>query len=244
MLWGFISFSYLYFLVNSVGILILKVWETLREHRHRDGQPKNEPTARFSKFEYTPLPTSRHIRLLILHSRHPSSPVECSLIPVLLEYAPRFQAVCYRVCPTTPPLHKNTLLTRHFKWGSTQTDFSVLVDGKLVPVTANGHNLLRDMSSLLFPRLIWIDSICINQDNPAEKNVQVKLMGELYGRASLVTIWLSRSPPKQSKEDEHKDNLLAALAVLHIKQLSAMDPESSTDSRLLRSISKPALQPL
>ena len=150
----------------------------------------------------------------------------------------------YRVCPTTPPLHNNSLLTRHFKWGSTQTDFSVLVDGKLVPVTANADNLLRDMSSFLFPRLIWIDSSYIDQNNPAEKNVQVKLMGELYGRASLVTIWISRSPPKQSKEDEHKDNLLAALAVLHIKQLGAMDPESSTGSGLLGSISEPTLQPL
>ncbi len=106
--WGFISITYRHFLINSVAILILKIWETWTEHRHRNGQPKNEARASFSTYKYTPLPTSRHIRLLILHSRHPSSPVECSLIPVLLEYAPRYQAVSNRLCQTTLLFHKNS----------------------------------------------------------------------------------------------------------------------------------------
>ncbi len=69
-------------------------------------------------------------------------------------------------------------------------------------------------------------------------------MGELYGRASLVTIWLSRSPPRQSKEDEYEDNVLAALAIFHIKQWSSMDPETNTGSWLLGSMTEPILQPL
>ena len=39
-------------------------------------------------------------------------------------------------------------------------------------------------------RFLWIDQICINQENPLEKNHQVEMMSEIYGRASKVCIWL------------------------------------------------------
>jgi hypothetical protein len=37
---------------------------------------------------------------------------------------------------------------------------------------------------------LWIDSICIDQTNVAEKNVQVALMGEIYKGADQVVVWL------------------------------------------------------
>ena len=60
-------------------------------------------------------------------------------------------------------------------------------------MTANAYNLLRDLSSYLLPRLLWIDSICIDQDNSSEKTAQVKLMGQIYSRASFVAVWLGSS---------------------------------------------------
>ncbi|KAH7391698.1 heterokaryon incompatibility protein-domain-containing protein [Pyrenochaeta sp. MPI-SDFR-AT-0127] len=49
-------------------------------------------------------------------------------------------------------------------------------------------------SLALFPRSIpnafWIDAICINQDDNAERSSQVRLMGELYRSARLVLGWL------------------------------------------------------
>ena len=71
---------------------------------------------------------------------------------------------------------KTIYLPVSLKWGSEEKEFNVLVDGKEVPVTANAYKLLRDMSSYLFPRLIWIDSICIDQDVRSEKGEQVSLM--------------------------------------------------------------------
>jgi hypothetical protein len=58
-------------------------------------------------YEYMPLPTTRHIRLLPLHPRHPKGPVKCSLIPLLLDYAPRFGAISYTVRPNILPLKPN-----------------------------------------------------------------------------------------------------------------------------------------
>jgi len=38
--------------------------------------------------------------------------------------------------------------------------------------------------------LIWIDAICIDQDNEDEKSTQILLMGDIYSGASRVIIWL------------------------------------------------------
>ena len=53
-------------------------------------------------------------------------------------------------------------------------------------MTANAYNVLRDLSSYLLSRLLWIDSICIDQDNIPEKTAQVKLIGQIYSRASRM----------------------------------------------------------
>jgi hypothetical protein len=37
---------------------------------------------------------------------------------------------------------------------------------------------------------LWIDAICINQENISERSHQVKLMADIYGKASRALIWL------------------------------------------------------
>src|SRR6201999_2476979 len=47
---------------------------------------------------------------------------------------------------------------------------------------------------------LWVDYLCINQPNVAEKNHQVALMGQIYREASRVIVWLgpSREADRQS----------------------------------------------
>ena len=54
-------------------------------------------------------------------------------------------------------------------------------------------NLEQALRRLRLPdryRTIWIDTICIHQDDLQEKSRQVGLMSEIYGRAQKVSIWL------------------------------------------------------
>jgi hypothetical protein len=37
---------------------------------------------------------------------------------------------------------------------------------------------------------MWVDSICIDQDSLIERNHQVRLMGEIYEKATTVLVWL------------------------------------------------------
>ncbi|KAF5615656.1 heterokaryon incompatibility protein het-6 [Fusarium sp. NRRL 25303] len=45
------------------------------------------------------------------------------------------------------------------------------------------------------PRLLWIDSICIDQDSPIEKNHQLSLMARIYKNASQVLVFLGQGTP-------------------------------------------------
>lgn len=40
------------------------------------------------------------------------------------------------------------------------------------------------------PTLLWIDAICINQQDILERNQQVNLMATIYQRATIVRVWL------------------------------------------------------
>jgi hypothetical protein len=42
-------------------------------------------------------------------------------------------------------------------------------------------------------RTLWADVVCINQQNIAEKTVQVQLMAQIYKKAALVLVWLGPS---------------------------------------------------
>lgn len=40
------------------------------------------------------------------------------------------------------------------------------------------------------PRVLWIDAVCINQQNVRERSQEVPRMGEIYNRAQQVVVWL------------------------------------------------------
>ncbi|KAF4331654.1 heterokaryon incompatibility het-6 [Fusarium beomiforme] len=62
-------------------------------------------------------------------------------------------------------------------------------------VTQNCHAALRSFRDSDSPRLLWIDSICIDQDSPAEKNHQLGLMARIYQNASQVLVYLGQGTP-------------------------------------------------
>lgn len=56
-----------------------------------------------------------------------------------------------------------------------------------------GANLACALKHLRYPdysRTLWVDAICINQNDIDERNAQVKRMGFIYSLASRVVIWL------------------------------------------------------
>ncbi|KAF7536975.1 hypothetical protein G7054_g4080 [Neopestalotiopsis clavispora] len=90
--------------------------------------------------------------------------------------------------------HSFTALS--YVWGSTENPSQVVVrgqsDDRIISVTRNLDIALRHLRSNETERVLWVDAICINQGNLAERSSQVCLMSRIYNRAREVLIWLGQ----------------------------------------------------
>jgi hypothetical protein len=57
-------------------------------------------------------------------------------------------------------------------------------------VTTNLELALRHLRRENRARTLWIDALCINQENEDEKMIQIQGMNWIYANASPVVVWL------------------------------------------------------
>lgn len=69
---------------------------------------------------------------------------------------------------------------------------TIQCNGKAFSVRQNLFDALCQVSDKKYSEYFGIDAICVNQDNIAERNAQVALMGELYKTAEEVYVWLGK----------------------------------------------------
>jgi hypothetical protein len=121
---------------------------------------------------------SRSIRVLQVHAQPDNAKeddiIRCDLSVVDLDARPHFAALSYVWGPSATGLHQ------------------LLCDGIHLTVTENCHSALWHLRNKLGGFSIWIDAVCINQENVREKEQQIPLMGEIYANAHEVYIWLGK----------------------------------------------------
>jgi hypothetical protein len=92
--------------------------------------------------------------------------------------------------PAWPIQHVNTMHLS-YEWGhSTRTPHSIELDGKTFRVRENLFAALQHLRYKKEPRVVWIDAICINQEDDQEKSHQVRQMGTIYKHANIVVAWV------------------------------------------------------
>jgi hypothetical protein len=131
----------------------------------------NSRTREKASAAYKPLPDGEVIRYMVLQAGKNDEPLECSLVISPLHKIPYLEAISY-------------------VWGSDLRDYEITCNGELVNITHNLWNVLRDVRLATQSRILWADSICINQEDVAEKGNQVSLMGQIYSKANRVLICL------------------------------------------------------
>ena len=77
-----------------------------------------------------------------------------------------------------------------YTWGDTSIVHPISCNGGRLCVADNLRNALRRLRYEEKPRLLWIDKICINQDDVHERGQQVSIMGFIFSGAALVPVWL------------------------------------------------------
>lgn len=80
-------------------------------------------------------------------------------------------------------------------WGDSTLSKELHINGKRFLVTTSVYEALQHLRSTTTTLHIWIDQVCIDQSNIAEKNVQVQQMGAIYKRATRSRIWLGPATP-------------------------------------------------
>ena len=83
-----------------------------------------------------------------------------------------------------------------YTWGDPSNEVTIYLDDNPFQVTKNLDTALRFIRQRREPRTLWIDAICINQTDTAERNVQVGHMNIIYSHASQVLVWLGESDPE------------------------------------------------
>jgi hypothetical protein len=76
-----------------------------------------------------------------------------------------------------------------YTWGDPTVTEEISVDGSPMQVTTNlkaGLKALRAQAILA----VWIDALCINQEDILEREQQVLRMQTIYSKAAEVIIWL------------------------------------------------------
>lgn len=85
----------------------------------------------------------------------------------------------------TPPY-----LALSYTWGDASQTGIILVGNTFFHVTKNLEVALAHLTRDEEPLTLWIDALCIDQTDNAEKSEQVQQMQQIYSRAASVITWL------------------------------------------------------
>lgn len=154
-------------------------------------------------YEYAPLPTDGWIRILVLYPGSSSDKLSCGL-------------EARRIIDSTLSGYE----ALSYVWGtsdSCQPDEVLNCDGSILQIRENLACALKHIRNEKETKLLWVDAVCINQEDMDERSTQVNIyilkpvpcslflilyphhtderyqvqqMGDIYGSASRVLIWI------------------------------------------------------
>jgi hypothetical protein len=122
---------------------------------------------------YIPLPHPDSIRLLSISPGSFNDAITCTLHVVRLSSTIRYESLSY-------------------VWGkrSPTGSLHIHLNNRTIPVTPNLYSALRQLRHPHSYRSLWVDQLCINQEDLLERSQQVRLMSQIYRSADRVVVWL------------------------------------------------------
>ena len=140
------------------------------------------PTTRGEIYQLHQLkPDLKQIRVLNIAPGEDEEPIACSLDVVSVETGAGYTALSY-------------------VWGAYSVErHTIICDGVRIEITTNCHSALWHLRKKLGRLQIWVDALCINQEDNNEKSLQLPLMGDIYSKASWVYVWLGEDTSKNKR---------------------------------------------
>jgi hypothetical protein len=168
-----------------------------------------------ANYEYQELTSSNEIRLARLMSGRFEEPIVCELFHCGIGEKP-FQAISYTWADESgesEPLEQITI-----KLPNSATSY--------IQATPNSVAALRRVRHPSYANLVWVDALCVNRQNLAERGEQVKLMPKIYSTARQVSVYLGES----SENSDQLFDLINTTIPLHSAPFSpdSVPSEGST----------------
>jgi hypothetical protein len=131
------------------------------------------------------------IRLLrLLPNEDKTAPIQCELFHYSLQELGRrthpYEALSYVWGGSDKP-QSISIREHNSKSGHDSTN------GHDLPATENLHAALTRLRYPFYERIIWIDAVCINQNDEREKEQQIQFMAKIYALANRVIVWLGEA---------------------------------------------------
>lgn len=133
-----------------------------------------------TQYHYSPL-SSQHdsIRLLrLMPHEDETADIQCELF----EYSLR---------DSHTQFHLYEALS--YVWGDPKKKLPLIIHNHRLDVTVNLHAALLRLRNHSLERVLWIDALCIDQANQEEKELQIRYMAKIYGKANCVLVWLGEA---------------------------------------------------
>jgi hypothetical protein len=153
-----------------------------------------------SFFRYQPLDLHwRNLRLLRILPTTKNGMIQCD---VEIRDFPSPATYAFEV--------RDSYNTLSYEWGPPHPSHRILLNGKYFIVRENLSRFLhmareRFAAEPDFRQFLWIDAICIDQENIPERDNQVCKMRDIYAYASTVLIWLG---PSSTQVDAVSEEML------------------------------------
>ena len=194
--------------------------EELDEYRARKGFSKSNPnvekadsinissSTNGSDEIYSPLTDPQEIRVLELAPGKFGDDLRGRLHTCLvdIEYSKTWDRSLAYIPKTLHAVSQNTgqsvwFTALSYVWGDIVFAIPIFINGKQFLTTPNLNDALRHLRQEDIAIILWVDQLCINQNDLEEKSQQVLLMSKIYFRAWTTIVWLG-------KEDDHSNEAI------------------------------------
>jgi WD repeat-containing protein 55 len=112
-----------------------------------------------------------------------------------------------------------------YAWGGSAFLKPITCNGKAFQTTHNLDRALRYLRRKDVSVMLWVDQICINQEDIAERNQQVTLMGKIYRRAYSTMVWLG-------EEADNSDDIFRIIEDVPTAFRSVLDERAPDPDRM------------
>lgn len=192
---GRTALSYAKELNNEPIVVLLSQVASLRETNLRSmRKAEQEALSQKAKYKYRPLKEG-YIRILELNPGERGDIISFELYDTDLTNDPSFEALSY-------------------EWKEKCGTIPVQCDGERLLVTPNCKTALERIRHHSDKRFLWIDAVCINQEDKQECNQQVAMMTEIYRKASSVLMWIGEGDNRTEAAFKHIPTLCRVFEAL------------------------------